>query len=144
MLTKKAILRKLHNIYKRKAKFCVAIKAVEGVNDNTSENGTELRLVPIIIDTPEQFDYTLRYVKVMTNNDGREVIFGSQCHLTYVTIIYADTEEEGNAKIKAAIAAYSRANGFGKVMLESELTSIVSDCMGEYNESAQPSGNLVP
>ena len=137
MLTKKTILRKLREIYKRKAKFCVAIKAVEGVNDDTATNGTELRLVPVIMDTPEQFDYTLRFVKVMTNNDGREVMFGSPCHLIYIAIIHADSEEEGNAKIKAAIAEYSRANGFGKVMLENELTAIASECMGEYNETAQ-------
>lgn len=135
MLSKRTILKRLHDIYKRKSKFCVAIKAVEGANDKTADNGTELRLVPIFMDTPEQFDYTLRYVKVMTDKDGREVVFGSTDHLTYVAVICADSEDEGNAKIKKAIAAYSREHGFGKVATEKELTSVVNECVCEYREA---------
>lgn len=135
MLNKTQILKRIRYLYERKYKFCVAIKAVINKEDGTENNGEELRLVPVIIDTAEQFDYTMRFCKVMIEKDGRELIPFSADKLKYIAIIGANSEEEGNKKIRAVIANYSREKGYGKVMGGEELKGVVAECVAESEQT---------
>lgn len=135
MLSKMQIMKRLKYLKQINAKYCVAIKAVVGVDEIQDKGGTELRLVPIIMDTAEQYDYTMRFCRIMIEKDGRELVPFSTDKLEYIAIIGANSEEEGNKKIKAAIAEYSRQNGFGKVMSEDALMQTANECLAECNAS---------
>lgn len=128
-LTRKSVLAKIRKLYENKVPFCVALKVVEDTSA-TAENGHELRLVPLVFDTARQYEYTRRYVKVMYEADGTEVQFDGET-LATIDIIGSHTEEEGQTKIKDAIAKYSKAHGFGKVMSEGELMEVATDCLQE-------------
>lgn len=132
MLTRKTVLAKIKHLYENKTPFCVALKVVKDESE-TAENGHELRLVPLVFDTARQYEYTRRYVKVMYETDGTELQFNGET-LATIDIIGSHTEEEGQAKIKQAIEKYSKAHGFGKVMTESELIEIATDCLNEAND----------
>ena len=136
MLSKKQILSKIRYLKKTGAKFCVAIKTVIGAGEEKNPNGEELRLVPLLLESADQFDYTMRFCRVMINADGREVVPFSSDKLGYIDIIGANSEEEGNKKIKGIITAYSKHNGYGKVMSEEELVQTASECMTEVSAEA--------
>lgn len=136
MLSKKQILSKVRYLKKIKAEYCVAIKTVVGKNETKDRDGAEIRLVPVIIDTDEQFDYTTRFCRVMLDKDGRELVPFSTDKLEYIDIIGADNEEDGNRKIKEVIAKYSKRHGYGKVMSEEELMNTANECLTEYEANA--------
>ena len=136
-MTKRQILKRLHYIKSKGYEYSAAVKVVttpEEIADGDT-NGAEVRIVPVIIDTDEQFDYTLSFVKVMVRKDDREVVFGSRERLEYIVITGAHTEEESNRQIKEAIAAYSKSRGYGTVKTEDELLDIAQDCASEYADT---------
>lgn len=135
MLNKTQILNRIKYLKKINAQYCVAIKTVVGKDETEDRNGAEIRLVPVAIDTAEQYDYTMRFCRIMLEKDGRELVPFSTDKLEYIAIIGANSEEEGNKKIKAAIAEYSRQNGFGKVMSEDALMQTANECLAECNAS---------
>ena len=135
MLNKTQILNRIKYLKKINAQYCVAIKTVVGKDETEDRNGAEIRLVPVTIDTTEQYDYTMRFCRIMIEKDGRELVPFSTDKLEYIAIIGANREEEGNKKIKAAIAEYSRQNGFGKVMSEDALMQTANECLAECNAS---------
>lgn len=135
MLNKTQILNRIKYLKKINAQYCVAIKTVVGKDETEERNGAEIRLVPVAIDTAEQYDYTMRFCRIMLEKDGRELVPFSTDKLAYIAIIGANSEEEGNKKIKAAIAEYSRQNGFGKVMSEDALMQTANECLAECNAS---------
>lgn len=137
-MTKRQILKRLHYIKSKGYEYSAAVKVVttpEEIVDGDT-NGAEIRIVPVIIDTDEQFDYTLSFVKVMVRKDDREVVFGSTERLEYIAITGANTEEESNRQIKKAIADYSAKHGYGTVKSESELLDIAQECVSEYADTA--------
>lgn len=137
-MTKKQILDRLRYIKRKGYKFSAAVKVVTTPQEITDgdTNGAEIRIVPVIIDTDEQFDYTLSFVKVMVRKDDREVVFGSTERLEYIAITGANTEEESNRQIKKAIAEYSTQHGYGTIKSESELLDIAQECVSEYADTA--------
>ncbi len=135
MLNKTQILNRIKYLKKINAQYCVAIKTVVGKDETEDRNGAEIRLVPVAIDTAEQYDYTMRFCRIMLEKDGRELVPFSTDKLEYIAIIGANSEEEGNKKIKAVIAEYSKQNGFGKVMSEDTLMQTANECLAECNAS---------
>ncbi len=136
MLNKIQIMNKIRYLKKKNARYCVAIKVVVGKDEIADRSGAEIRLIPVIIDTDEQFDYTMRFCRVMIENDGRELVPFSTDKLEYVDIIGADSEEEGNKKIKQVIAKYSKQNGFGKIISQEKLIKLANECFEEYQSNA--------
>ena len=128
-MTKKQVLAKIKRLYEKATSFCVALKVVVDETDPNADNGHELRLIPIVLDTARQYEYTRRFVKVMYETDGTELLMGETAVLHTIDIIGSNTEEEGQQKIKDAIAKYSKAHGFGKVMSESELMEVATECL---------------
>lgn len=136
MLNKKQIISKIKYLKKTQAQYCVAIKAVIGKDEMENRDGAELRLVPIIIDTDEQYDYTMRFCRIMINPDGYELVPFSTDKLEYIAIIGANSEENGNKKIKSVIANYSKQHGFGKVMTQERLVQLANECLTENQSNA--------
>lgn len=134
MMTKKQILDRLRYIKRRGYEYSAAVKVVTTSEEikNGERSGSEIRIVPVIIDTEEQFDYTMTFVRLMVRKDDREIVFGSTERLEYLCISGAHTEAESNAQIQKAIADYCRENGYGTVKSEGELMELAGECLGEY------------
>lgn len=137
MMTKKQILNRLRYIKQCGYEYSAAVKIVTDTKEIESgaRVGSEIRIVPVIIDTDEQYDYTMTFVRLMVRKDDREVVFGSTDRLEYLYISGAHTEEESNAQIQRAIKAYCRANGYANIKSEQELVELASECLCEYEES---------
>lgn len=146
MMTKKQILERLRYIKKCGYEYSAAVKVVTTPEEIASGErpGSEIRIVPVIIDTEEQFDYTMTFVRLMVRKDDREIVFGSTERLEYLCISGAHTEAESNAQIQKAIADYCRENGYGTVKSEGELIELADECLGKYeaqNECATDGTN---
>lgn len=134
MMTKKQMLDRLRYIKRCGYEYSAAVKVVTTPDEIEmgERNGSELRIVPVIIDTEEQFDYTMTFVRLMVRKDDREIVFGSKERLEYLCISGAHTEEESNAQIKKAVAEYCKANGYGTVKSEGELVGLAAECLAEH------------
>ena len=88
MMTKKQILDRLRYIKRCGYEYSAAVKVVTTPDEIEmgERNGSELRIVPVIIDTEEQFDYTMTFVRLMVRKDDREIVFGSKERLEYLCI----------------------------------------------------------
>lgn len=137
MMTKKQILDRLRYIKRCGYEYSAAVKVVTTPQEIASGDraGSEIRIVPVIMDTEEQYDYTMTFVRLMVRKDDREVVFGSTERLEYIFISGAHTEEESNAQLQRAIKEYCRIEGYSNVKSESELVELASECLMEYEET---------
>jgi hypothetical protein len=134
MYSRKQILAKFKQIHDIKPKYALVAKVIKAKDelDDDSLPAVEMTFEPLNINEDWQYLYTLKYIRIMYDTLGNEMIYSCTDVKQTVGIAYAETLEDLNIEACKIRDDYVKRYNFNQVVSSEEMVNLAKDCVAEY------------